>query len=180
MAGEIMSQDQPTICCLCGKPFDGFGNNPEPVKLYEEGRCCNACNKNLVIPWRVEYGRDAFPLDIPIGSGKHFDQCVGFQRSMGKLDKDYVLPNGDRIPDGSPVYEVSDEELKKLKGFREPDVPLDDLYTKYYPQRNPASKDAIGDAVKDAIGDAVALSLSSPVPGRDQWDFRNIRRRWDK
>ena len=39
-------------CCLCGKRFLGYGNNPDPLK--REGRCCDDCNKALVIPAREE------------------------------------------------------------------------------------------------------------------------------
>ena len=38
-------------CCICGKEFIGYGNNPSPVK--EEGRCCDECNANVVIPTRI-------------------------------------------------------------------------------------------------------------------------------
>ena len=40
------------VCCICGAVFYGFGNDPAPVK--EEGRCCNACNWEHVIPARKE------------------------------------------------------------------------------------------------------------------------------
>ena len=39
------------ICCICGKKFIGYGNNPEPVK--SEGRCCDNCNFSQVIPARI-------------------------------------------------------------------------------------------------------------------------------
>ena len=38
-------------CCICGKEFNGYGNNPSPIK--EEGRCCDKCN-NLVILERIK------------------------------------------------------------------------------------------------------------------------------
>lgn len=38
-------------CCICGKPFDGFGNNPAPVK--NSGRCCDKCNNQTVLPARM-------------------------------------------------------------------------------------------------------------------------------
>lgn len=38
-------------CCICGKEFIGWGNNPWPVK--EEGICCDKCNWTKVIPARV-------------------------------------------------------------------------------------------------------------------------------
>ena len=40
------------ICCLCGKRFKGYGNNPDPVK--KEGLCCDECNEKIVIPVREE------------------------------------------------------------------------------------------------------------------------------
>ena len=38
-------------CCICGKKFTGWGNNPYPIK--NEGRCCDACN-NKVVAARIE------------------------------------------------------------------------------------------------------------------------------
>lgn len=38
-------------CCICGKAFDGWGNNPFPIK--NEGECCNECNTMYVIPARI-------------------------------------------------------------------------------------------------------------------------------
>lgn len=35
-------------CCICGSRFEGYGNNPYPVK--KKGRCCNHCNNFVVIP----------------------------------------------------------------------------------------------------------------------------------
>ena len=39
------------ICCICGEPIDGYGNNPEPYK--HSGVCCDACNTKFVIPARL-------------------------------------------------------------------------------------------------------------------------------
>ncbi len=38
-------------CCICGKKFTGWGNNPAPVKL--KGECCDECNNDYVIPARL-------------------------------------------------------------------------------------------------------------------------------
>lgn len=43
---ELMTQR----CCICGKEFYGYGNNPEPIK--KEGRCCDDCDSNIVTPAR--------------------------------------------------------------------------------------------------------------------------------
>lgn len=34
------------VCCICGKTFNGYGNNPEPIK--SEGVCCRECNKKVI------------------------------------------------------------------------------------------------------------------------------------
>lgn len=40
-------------CCLCGKSFTGYGNNPYPVDKNPEHRCCDICNVTKVLPARV-------------------------------------------------------------------------------------------------------------------------------
>jgi|SRR5215475_7656406 len=60
---------KPHECCICEKEFTGWGNNPEPIKRYPD-RCCNRCNNNIVIPWRVQFGRDFAPTWIRHGLGK--------------------------------------------------------------------------------------------------------------
>jgi len=42
------------ICCICGKECMGYGNNPEPVKPFESGVCCDDCNMNVVILKRMK------------------------------------------------------------------------------------------------------------------------------
>jgi len=39
-------------CCLCGREFDGYGNSAWPVR--PEGRCCDECNFNKVLPARMD------------------------------------------------------------------------------------------------------------------------------
>lgn len=43
-------------CCICGKEYEGWGNNAWPLA---EGECCDECNKK-VIEARIEelYKRD--------------------------------------------------------------------------------------------------------------------------
>ena len=40
------------MCCLCGAPIEGWGNNPYPVVKWDGARCCDACNYEYVIPAR--------------------------------------------------------------------------------------------------------------------------------
>jgi len=39
------------VCCICGRKFTGWGNNPYPVT--DDGECCDACNSVYVIPARL-------------------------------------------------------------------------------------------------------------------------------
>ena len=41
-------------CCICGKECVGYGNNPEPIQPYDFGKCCDACNRDVVMPKRIE------------------------------------------------------------------------------------------------------------------------------
>ena len=42
------------ICCICGKPYIGWGNNPWPIVDDEEARCCDDCNSEKVVPARLQ------------------------------------------------------------------------------------------------------------------------------
>jgi len=39
-------------CIICDSALGGE-NNPEPVRRYEEGRCCDWCNTHIVVPARI-------------------------------------------------------------------------------------------------------------------------------
>lgn len=42
-------------CCICGKEFYGYGNNPEPYMTTRttNEKCCDECNERYVIPARL-------------------------------------------------------------------------------------------------------------------------------
>lgn len=42
-------------CVICGivLPKGEYGNNPEPIKPFSSGVCCNECNMSQVIPARL-------------------------------------------------------------------------------------------------------------------------------
>lgn len=48
-------EEQHHTCCICGKEFIGYGNNPDPVE--KSGRCCDECNATVVIPERLKLWR---------------------------------------------------------------------------------------------------------------------------
>lgn len=39
-----MPRKDTKTCCICGKKFKGEGHNPDPVKPFDAGRCCDYCN----------------------------------------------------------------------------------------------------------------------------------------
>lgn len=39
------------VCVLCKERFEGYGNNPQPIK--RRGECCQKCNEERVIPARL-------------------------------------------------------------------------------------------------------------------------------
>lgn len=48
---ETVTNNEKHVCCICGKTFTGWGNNPYPVK--ENGECCDECNMWKVLPARI-------------------------------------------------------------------------------------------------------------------------------
>lgn len=48
---ESLKEAKEEICCICGEPIEGYGNDPRPYK--HEGRCCDACDSKFVIPARL-------------------------------------------------------------------------------------------------------------------------------
>ena len=46
------------ICCICGKEFIGWGNNPYPITDEEDEVCCDECNYSEVLPARLERLRE--------------------------------------------------------------------------------------------------------------------------
>ena len=51
---DLMKKDKDP-CVICGGEIaDDWGHNPEPVKEYNEGKCCDTCNFTVVIPARIK------------------------------------------------------------------------------------------------------------------------------
>jgi len=40
-------------CCICGRKFHDYGNNPQPISQKIEDRCYNECNQKHVMPARI-------------------------------------------------------------------------------------------------------------------------------
>ena len=46
-----MKTKKNNICSICGKKYEGMGNNAQP---YKNGRCCSECYGIVVVPFRIE------------------------------------------------------------------------------------------------------------------------------
>ena len=93
-------------CDICGKTFEGYGNNPAPI----EGKvCCDECNKTYVIPARLKQLKAAFHLD---------DDIEGVNAKIGELDK--VRQTG--TLDEDAVEEVAENDAESLGGARVKEV----------------------------------------------------------
>lgn len=47
-----MEKEKLSKCCICGNYFEGHGNNPDPVIIGKNKKCCNFCDTYFVIPAR--------------------------------------------------------------------------------------------------------------------------------
>ena len=48
-----MGESEKNVCCICGEEYEGHGNNPQPVVMDDDARCCDECNANVVLPARI-------------------------------------------------------------------------------------------------------------------------------
>jgi hypothetical protein len=53
---RIADMHEAKKCCICGKPLNGYGNNPWPYVKDENARCCDECNAK-VIAARIELSK---------------------------------------------------------------------------------------------------------------------------
>jgi len=73
-------------CCICKGPFfDGVKHIPAPVKF--KGRCCTACNLNVVVPARMN------PYRKP-KKGSYYEPMTPDDQSMLKWLQNNYPPYG--------------------------------------------------------------------------------------
>ena len=104
-----MEQEHYT-CCICGKKFDGYGNNPWPIckNYYPDTRiintCCDECNAQYVIPARM---------------GKTLPDWImkKFHLTVVKVESDEQILS--QILTQAPAFI---KELRKKAGLRQRDI----------------------------------------------------------
>lgn len=79
-------------CVICGKQFEGFGNNAEPIA---HGFCCDECNEKVVLlrlaQHQYTYGNASTRLE--------------FEQEIAKHNKKHPAQVGDRVY----IFEMRDE-----------------------------------------------------------------------
>lgn len=48
--GEKLTEAKERLCCVCGEPLEGAGNNPEPYRSSANGQVCYGCFLKFVLP----------------------------------------------------------------------------------------------------------------------------------
>jgi len=54
---DFMQKERKYKYCICGRIFNGYGNNPHPYFIEEKGECCDYCNMKFVIPARLKLSK---------------------------------------------------------------------------------------------------------------------------
>lgn len=49
-------------CCICKRKFTNYGNNPQPISQNPKDRCCDACNKDVVMVERIKRHAMGLPM----------------------------------------------------------------------------------------------------------------------
>ncbi len=54
------------VCCICGRTFIGWGNDPWPVNKEDEATCCDDCNLTVVVParWAEAFDKEENNEDV--------------------------------------------------------------------------------------------------------------------
>lgn len=99
--------DDEKICCICEEPYEGYGNNAEPVC---SGRCCDKCNIERVIPMRFKMMKESLNEGNPV-SGKIPESIDSFLQDIAQMYG--TIDYGDIMD-----HDYSEEDVKKLRSLR--------------------------------------------------------------
>ena len=106
-------------CILCGKEFDGWGNNAWPIK---DGICCDECNAEKVIPARIAmlYKKEEPKMteDVKyIGNAKIISTLPKVGEPYGHENELVIKVDKKGSKDGYAIYDIvaQDKESKDKK-----------------------------------------------------------------
>lgn len=114
-------------CSICGKEFEGHGNNAWPVN---NGTCCDECNEKFVIPNRLQKQFDSMKQSAERAKriianekevtkqAKEFIQDFMKLKASIRVDMiDLVVDHDINSMDDEVVAEFADGLIKRLEDF---------------------------------------------------------------
>lgn len=103
------------ICDICGKEFEGYGNNPAPL----DGKiCCDLCNKTYVVPARLK----KIEIRNKLGDASmETPQITELRRKIGYLISDEVSAI-DGYDDALKTLDLSEDQRKTLEEIRNDEI----------------------------------------------------------
>ena len=109
--------DKRIRCSICGKEFEGFGNNAQPVN---DGLCCDKCNKEVVIPRRLADLDKKQSVDVEHKVKAFLNEFYKIKYDMILKEKLEEVDSGNDQPDkftefidetNSKLYDMAKERL---------------------------------------------------------------------
>lgn len=92
------------ICSICGKEYEGYGNNAEPIN---DGRCCDECNLSKVIPARLGLMKESL---------EQVERFIDSDTSLTSSSGEVEFANGD-VRGVDTIYLYKDGNQCYLKGY---------------------------------------------------------------
>ena len=96
-------------CCICGKEYTHYGNNPYPLTDDKNARCCKSCDSLYVSTARLMAGRP-FDLETARKIEIHREFQVDIEQSM----KEYAEEMGYRLHKVDKIYQAEDRDGNKV------------------------------------------------------------------
>ena len=98
------------VCCICGKEYEGYGNNAEP---YKEGYCCDGCNMKFVIPDRLNKAKKPNNESLKEGYKDELKATINDLESALRAPK--TSPKYSDLIANYTTVQNARKELKELK-----------------------------------------------------------------
>lgn len=103
------------ICDICGKEFEGYGNNPAPL---DGNICCDICNKTYVIPARLK----KLNITSKLGdAGIETPQITELRKRIGYLISEEVRAIDD-YDEALKTVDLSEDQRKTLEEIRNDEI----------------------------------------------------------
>lgn len=96
---EAEAKTEERICCICGKPIEGWGNNPNPIK--KSGECCDQCNQDYVLQARI------------VNAYKPYQKLVFIE--CPKCNMPVVLATDENVCKCGKKFDMQGNEIVKVK-----------------------------------------------------------------